>query len=101
VLIEIAVDLRVTRCVELAFGFAAAVEEAVGARPLVIGLPPGRLARFAKADEVTHPLPSIVTGFLLMVRSGLRFVLQREMRPYRGKQLQALVACEENAHIGQ
>jgi hypothetical protein len=55
VLVELAAGLRVTRCLEIAFGFASAMQNTIGRRALLLALPFRSLARFTKFDDVTHP----------------------------------------------
>jgi hypothetical protein len=55
VLVELAAGLRVTRCLEIAFGFASAMQNTIGRRALFLALPFRSLARFTKFDDVTHP----------------------------------------------
>jgi hypothetical protein len=65
VLVEIAADLGIAGDAELALGFAAAMEQTVGRRLLLVVLALDGFARFAKVDDVTHalshPLPSMVS----------------------------------------
>jgi hypothetical protein len=57
VLIEIVTDFRFAREVESPLGLAAAVLQSIGRGTLLVQRALGRLARFAKVDEVTHPVP--------------------------------------------
>jgi hypothetical protein len=54
-LVELAAGLRVARGLEIAFGFAAAMQKTIGPRALLLALPFRPFARFTKFDDVTHP----------------------------------------------
>jgi hypothetical protein len=54
-LVELAAGLRVARGLEIAFGFASAMQNTISRRALLLALPFRSLARLTKFDDVTHP----------------------------------------------
>jgi hypothetical protein len=96
VLIEMVTAFRFARGFKSAFGLAAAVLQSIGRCVLQVQRPLGCLARLAKTDDVTHPVPLVWCRVLMVGRVRLEPVLLRQIRPYQGNGLQLVLSREDN-----